>query len=75
MKLDWSIVVPLLTAIAAGLIAFVSNAYVGYINNRGTTEVEHQKFVADIELERQKFRSNLIIEAVKTGDKAKQLII
>ena len=73
VRLDWSIVIPLVTAIVAGLIGFVSSAYVSYTNNETSLTLEREKFKLNIELERQKFKTNLIIEAVKTGDKSKAL--
>ena len=72
-RLDLSVVIPLMTAIIAGLIGFVSSVYVGYLNNAGTAAVEHEKSVAQVELERQKFKTSLILEAVETGDKAKAI--
>jgi tetratricopeptide (TPR) repeat protein len=72
-RIDLSIVVPVVTAIVAGLIGFLSSAYVGYLTNRGSLDIEHEKQKAQLDLENQKFKTNLIIEAVKTGDRKKAL--
>jgi hypothetical protein len=54
---NWSLAVPLVTAIIAALIAFISNIYATYLSGRN-----------EIAVERQKLQATLIIEAVKTGD-------
>jgi hypothetical protein len=55
-----SVMIPLLTAIVAGLIALLSNIYATYLNSDN-----------QIQLERQRLKANLILEAVKTGDREK----
>ena len=72
-RMGWSLVIPLVSAIAAALIAFLSNVYASYITGRNQLALEDQKFQAQLELERQKFQTTLIIEAVKTGQKEKAL--
>jgi hypothetical protein len=71
--LDLAIIIPTVTAVLAGLIGFITSAYVGYLNNNGTLEVEREKERAAAALETQKFKTNLILEAVKTGDRQKAL--
>ena len=60
--MDLAIIIPTVTAIVAGLAGFLTSAYVGYLNNQGSLVVE-----------REKERANLILEAVKTGDRKKAL--
>lgn len=72
-RTDLSIIIPTVTAIIAGLIGFLSSAYVTYLNNQGTLAVEQEKSKAESALEGQKFKTSLIIEAVKVGDKQKAL--
>jgi hypothetical protein len=71
--LDLSIVIPLVTAIVAGLIGFVSSAYVGYLNNKGTIALEHEREQGQLTIENHKSQTNLILEAVKTRDRKKAL--
>lgn len=72
-RIDLAIIIPTVTAIVAGLIGFLTSAYVSYLNNNGTLEVEREKERAEAALENQKFKTNLILEAVKTGDRQKAL--
>ncbi len=58
---------PLLLAIVAGILGLFANAIENYYSNRGQQTIEKDKSVASIELEREKFQSNIIIEALKTG--------
>jgi hypothetical protein len=60
--INWSIVIPALTAIFAGLIALLSNIYSTYLNNTN-----------QITLEKQRLKANLIIESIKTGDRARAM--
>jgi hypothetical protein len=59
-SLNLSVVVPILTAIIAGLIALLSNIYSTYLSSNN-----------QLELEKQRLKANLILESVKTGDKDK----
>jgi hypothetical protein len=66
---------PMWTAIIAGLIALVtgvatlaSNVYVTYINNKANEQLARQRAAADQQLAKDKFQSDLILEAIKTGD-------
>jgi hypothetical protein len=61
--LDWSaVVVALVTAIVGGLIGFFSRAY-----------IENRKSSAQAEIEREKSRTNIVLQILQTGDKAKAL--
>jgi hypothetical protein len=51
----------------------VSNAFVSYLTTRGQAKLEKERSTTLLELEKQKFKANLIIEAVKTGDKRRAL--
>jgi hypothetical protein len=72
-RIDLAVIIPTVTAIVAGLIGFLTNAYVGYLNNDGTLQVERQKEKAESLLEQQKFKTSLILEAIKAGDKKKAI--
>jgi hypothetical protein len=54
--------IPLMTAIVGGVLALVGSVYVGYVNNQATVAVE-----------REKFKTSLVLEAVRVGDKQKAL--
>jgi hypothetical protein len=60
--INWSIVIPALAAITAALIALLSNIYATFLN--GANQIAQEK---------QHFRANLILESVKTGDRAKAI--
>jgi hypothetical protein len=72
-RIELTVIIPTVTAIIAGLIGFLTSAYVGYLNNQGTLEVERQKEKAAGELEQRKLKTSLILEAVKVGDRQKAL--
>jgi hypothetical protein len=72
-RIELTVIIPTVTAIIAGLIGFLTSAYVGYLNNQGTLEVERQKEKAAGDLEQRKLKTSLILEAVKVGDRQKAL--
>jgi hypothetical protein len=60
--INLSVVIPIITAIVAGLIALLTNIYATYLNGQN-----------QLVLEKQRFRANLIVESVKTGDRGKAI--
>jgi hypothetical protein len=72
-RINLAIIIPAVVAIVAALMGFMATVYVGYLSNQGTLQVEQRKERAEAELEQQKFKTSLILEAVKVGDKQKAL--
>lgn len=70
-RIELAVIIPTVTAIIAGLLGFLTSSYVSYLNNQGTLQVEQQKEKAEGEQDLQKRKANLILEAVKVGDKQK----
>jgi hypothetical protein len=54
--------IPLMTAIIGGVLALAGSIWVSYVNSESALVIE-----------REKFKTNLILEAVKVGDKQKAL--
>jgi hypothetical protein len=59
-RLNWSILLPALAAVGAGLLGYITSLTTTYLTSRSQLELENYKFQVD-----------LILEAVKTGDKEK----
>jgi hypothetical protein len=65
--------VALIVAIVAGALTLITSTVTSYLSNRGSLEVERVREKAQGELELQKLKTSLILEAVKVGDKQKAL--
>jgi len=62
---------PVVIGIAAALLGFLGNVVATYLQGRNSLDLEKTKHEASRALETDKFRSSIIIEAIKTGDPAK----
>ena len=62
---------PVMVGIAAALIGFLGNVVATSLQGRSSLELEREKHEATRSLEIDKFRSSLVLEAIKTGDPEK----
>lgn len=62
---------PLIVAVMAAAVAIAGNAIITYIQNRETDKLAQEKIGADFKLAQAKAQSDLILEAIKTGDPEK----
>lgn len=62
---------PVVVGIAAALIGFLGNVVATYLQGRSSLDLERIKHEVSRALESDKFRSSLILEAIKTGDPEK----
>jgi hypothetical protein len=72
-RINLTILIPALAAIFGALLSFMATVYVGYLGNQSTLEIERKKEKAESDLEQQKFKTSLILEAVKVGDRQKAI--
>ena len=69
-KKTWK-VDPVVLGIVAALIGFLGNVIATYLQGRSSFDLEKTKHEASRLLETDKFRSSIILEAIKTGDPLK----
>jgi hypothetical protein len=62
---------PVIVGIVAALIGFLGNVIATFLQGRSSLELERTRQGANRSLETDKFRSSLILEAIKTGDPEK----
>ncbi len=62
---------PVVVGIFAALVGFLGNVVATYLQGRSSLQLEETKHQASRALENDKFRSSLIVEAIKTGDPIK----
>jgi 2',3'-cyclic-nucleotide 2'-phosphodiesterase (5'-nucleotidase family) len=58
---------PVTAAILAGLLAFLGNLWITYLNNRSSLALEETKFKATSKVKQSEHEATLIVEAMKTG--------
>jgi len=69
-KKTWKID-PVIIGIVAALIGFLGNVVATFLQGRSSLALEQAKYEVSRSLETDKFRSSLILEAIKTGDPEK----